>query len=93
MTTPALYMVQMPVNGFVDYVHAKASEYNRKAPIDLVIIDSLTCSNYAPVPVLSEEMLEDLLQDFKRFASAFDNGRGVAVVSSLADVQERLAGG
>ena len=76
-----LYMVQMPVNGFVDYVHAKASEYNRKAPIDLVIIDSINLLRTMRRYPSKREMLEDLLQDFKRFASAFDNGRGVAVVS------------
>lgn len=76
-----LIMVQMPANGYVDYVHAKANQYNRNTPIDLVLIDSINLLRSSRRYDSKREMLEDLLQGFKRFASSFDNGRGVAVVS------------
>lgn len=79
--TGHLWMVQMPANGVVDYVHAKANQYNRLAPVDLIVIDSINLLRMGRRYDSKREMLEDLLQEFKRFASSFDGGRGVAVVS------------
>lgn len=76
-----LFMVQMPANGSVDYVYTKANQYNRKAPIDIILIDSINLLRAARRYDSKREMLEDMLQAFKRFASSFDNGRGVAIVS------------
>ena len=76
-----LIMVQMPSSGNVDYVHAKANQYNRKFPLELVLIDSINLLRSSIRYPSKREMLEDLLQDFKRFSSAFDSGRGVGVVS------------
>lgn len=76
-----LFMVQMPANGSVDYVYTKSAQYNRRNEIDLIIVDSINLLRSVKRYNSKREMLEDLLQDFKRFASAFDNGRGVAVVS------------
>lgn len=76
-----LFMVQMPDTGIMDYVFSKANQYNRISPIDLIIIDSI---NLLRIPGKAENkrvMLEDMLQAFKRFATSFDSGRGVAVVS------------
>ena len=79
--TGNLYMVQMPPDGLVDYVHAKAAQYNRKSPIDLIVIDSINLLRMPGKVEGKRVMLEDMLQNFKRFASSFDNGRGVAIVS------------
>lgn len=79
--TGNLWMVQMPSNGAADYVQAKAAQYNRIAPVDLIVIDSINLLRMGRRYDSKREMLEDLLQDFKRFASAFDGGRGVAIVS------------
>lgn len=76
-----LIMVQMPANGNVDYVHAKANQYNRKSPLDLLTIDSINLLQAGRRYDSKREMLEDLLQGFKRFSTAFDSGRGVGVVS------------
>lgn len=76
-----LFMVQMPANGSVDYVYTKANQYNRKAPIDIILIDSINLLRASRRYDSKREMLEDMLQAFKRFASSFDNGRGVAIVS------------
>ena len=76
-----LIMVQMPANGSVDYVHAKANQYNRSTQVDLIVIDSINLLRASRRYESKREMLEDILQDFKRFASSFDGGRGVAVVS------------
>lgn len=76
-----LFMVQMPMSGSMDYVYAKANQYNRKTPIDLIIIDSINLLRLSRKYPSKREMLEEMLQDVKRFASAFDNGRGVAVGS------------
>lgn len=80
-STGNLFMVQMPSSGSAEYVHAKANQYNRNNPIDLIIIDSINLLRASRRYDSKREMLEDLLQDFKRFASAFDGGRGVAIVS------------
>lgn len=77
----SLFMVQMPSSGSTDYVYAKANQYNRKAPIDLIIIDSINLLRLPRRYDSKREMLEDMLQAFKRFASAFDNGRGVGIAS------------
>ena len=79
--TGNLYMVQMPPDGMVDYVHAKAAQYNRLNPIDLIIIDSINLLRLPGKIEGKRIMLEDMLQNFKRFASSFDGGRGVAIVS------------
>ena len=76
-----LIMVQMPANGSVDYVHAKANQYNRSTQVDLIVIDSINLLRASRRYESKREMLEEILQDFKRFASSFDGGRGVAVVS------------
>ena len=76
-----LFMVQMPSNGNADFIQAKANQYNRKAPIDIILIDSINLVRSSQKYTSKREMLEDLLQSFKRFASSFDNGRGVAIVS------------
>lgn len=77
----SLITVQMPASGNVDYVHAKANQYNRKQQIDLILIDSINLLRAGRRYDSKREMLEDLLQGFKRFASSFDNGRGVGIVS------------
>lgn len=79
--TGRLFVVQMPPSGSVDYVYAKAAQYNRKSPIDLILIDSINLLRLSRRYDSKREMLEDMLQGFKRFASSFDNGRGVAIVS------------
>ena len=71
----------MPPDGMVDYVHAKAAQYNRLNPIDLIIIDSINLLRLPGKIEGKRIMLEDMLQNFKRFASSFDGGRGVAIVS------------
>lgn len=81
MNSGNLFMVQMPSDGLVDYVHVKAAQYNRRAPIDLIIVDSINLLRLPGKQNDKRVMLEDMLQDFKRFASSFDNGRGVGVVS------------
>lgn len=80
-STGNLIMVQMPANGYVDYVYSKANQYNRKVPIDLLIVDSINLLRSSRRYDSKREMLEDLLQGFKRFASSFDGGRGVAIAS------------
>lgn len=76
-----LTMVQMPPSGSEEYVYAKANQYNRRDPVDLILIDSINLLRGNRRSDSKREMLENLLQNFKRFASAFDNGRGVGVVS------------
>ena len=87
--TGKLFMVQMPSSGLVDYVQAKANQYNRKAPIDLILIDSINLLRMSGKPESKRIMLEDMLQLFKRFASSFDGGRGVAIVSPWQMSRER----
>lgn len=77
----SLVMVQMPANGSVDYVYSKSNQYNRRNPVDLILVDSINLLRTTRRYDSKREMLEDMLQGFKRFASSFDGGRGVAIVS------------
>lgn len=79
--TGRLFMVQMPSDGRADYVVSKSYQYNRKDPISLIIVDSINLLRTSGKPENKRVMLEDLLQDFKRLASSFDGGRGVAIAS------------
>ena len=79
--TGRIDVVQMPADGSANYVHVKADQYNRNAPVDLILIDSINLLRASRRYDSKREMLEDLLQDFKRFASSFDNGRGVPIIS------------
>lgn len=81
MDTGELFMVQMPTSGNVDYVYAKTAQYNRRAPIDMVVVDSINLLRKGRRFDSKLALFDEMLPDFKRFASSFDNGRGVAVVS------------
>lgn len=76
-----MFVIQMPETGSMDYVITKANQYNRKAKLDLIIIDSINLLRAGRRYDTKREMLEDMLQRFKVFASSFDDGRGVAVAS------------
>lgn len=76
-----LVIVQVPRNGTITHCENRVLRYQREFNVDLVVIDSINLLRADRRYPSKREELASMLIEGKQFATTFDNGRGVPVVS------------
>ena len=76
-----LVIVQMPRNATISTGENRVLRYQREFHVDLVVIDSINLLRADRRFNTKREELASMLIEGKQFATTFDNGRGVPVVS------------
>lgn len=83
-TNPAygrLYLAQVPVGATLTYFQGRMLRVESEWQVDLAIVDYLGLLKPDRKRNSSREEMNDTLKDAKVFAQAFDNGRGVPLLS------------
>lgn len=75
------HIAQIPMNAKISTIHAKLNKINNAFPIDIAIIDSLDLLSPEVKRAARREELNDILTSAKHLGTAFDNGRGLRVIS------------
>lgn len=76
-----LVIVQVPRNATISTAESKVNRYQREFNVDLVVMDSINLFRSDRRFSSSREELASMLKDCKQFATTFDDGRGVPLVS------------
>lgn len=76
-----LVIVQMPRNATISTGENRVLRYQREFNVDLVVIDSINLLRADRRYPSKREELASMLIEAKQFATTFDNGRGVPVIS------------
>jgi replicative DNA helicase len=84
-----LYVAQIPRGATLSYVEATARRVSSYFPVDLVVIDYLALIRSDAKRDSEVAEFSRLLKDSKVFATTFDSGRGVPVISPWAMNQQR----
>lgn len=76
-----LVIVQVPRNATISTAEAKVSRFQREFNVDLLVIDSINLLKPDRRFNTTREELAESLKEVKQFATTFDDGRGIPIVS------------
>jgi replicative DNA helicase len=76
-----LFISQIPMNAKLSYIHSKLDKINSENQVDLVIVDSLDLLSAETRRPTNRDELNDILATAKKLAVAFDNGRGLRLIT------------
>lgn len=76
-----LVIVQVPRNATIGTSEAKVNRFQREFNVDLLVIDSINLLKPDRRFGTTREELAESLKEVKQFATTFDDGRGIPIVS------------
>ncbi len=76
-----LVIVQVPRNATVSICEGKANRFQREFNVDLIVIDSINLLKPDRRFGTIREEHASTLKEFKQFATTFDDGRGIPIIS------------
>lgn len=76
-----IHVAQIPMNAKLSTISAKLNKLLSSFEVDVLIIDSLDLLSPEVRRGTTREELNDILADAKHFATTFNNGRGIRLIS------------